>query len=91
MFGLLGLALNLGLYALMIRRAYGLRLLLRRDNPDVVWAVASTAFILIVMVHEIFETSMIFSLSRFGLFAWLVLAVQSSAIRLARQDQAART
>jgi hypothetical protein len=40
------------------------------------------------MVHEVLETSMILSLSRFGLFAWLMLAVQSSAIRIARQSHA---
>jgi hypothetical protein len=81
MFGLLGLALNLGLYGLVLRRAYGLRSLLAGGSRDAACAVGSTSFIFIVMVHEAIETSMILSLSRFGLFAWLMLAVQSSAIR----------
>jgi hypothetical protein len=80
MFGLLGLGLNLALYCLVLKRAWDLRRIGAPQDDGAIWAVASTASILMIFIHETAETSWIFSLSRFGLFSWLLLSLQSSTL-----------
>lgn len=70
MFGLVGLALNLGLYAIILRRLFAAHGL---------WATAAGLYLAMIILGEAVETTLLLSLSRFGLFTWMLLAMQASA------------
>jgi hypothetical protein len=77
MFGLAGLALNLALYVVILRRMVDVR---NWQGPSSrqVWMLATTIYLAISILSEAVDTSQILSLSRFGVFNWIFLAMQAS-------------
>jgi O-antigen ligase len=78
MFGLAGLALNLGLYAVLLRRLAGFGRWLEPTAGHMA-ALATGIYLAICMAGEAVETTEIFSLSRFGFFIWIMLAMHTSS------------
>jgi O-Antigen ligase len=79
MFGLAGLVLNLLLYARILRRAIA-SMNGQGSGTNAVWVIATTTYLLMVVICEAVETTEILSLSRFGLFTWIMLAMQGACM-----------
>jgi O-antigen ligase len=79
MFGLAGLALNVLLYVLILRRAVA-SMRVQASGINAVWMIATTTYLLMVVICEAGETTEILSLSRFGLFTWIMLAMQGACM-----------